>query len=90
MKRYRVLVVDDSLFMRAAVAKTLASGTFEVVGQAKDGKEPHSGYASLHNSLQEAIGQWRVFKQSRSEMTWRNIVSYYNNAIGTFNRGFGR
>lgn len=38
MKRYRVLVVDDSLFMRAAVAKTLATGPFEVVGQAKDGK----------------------------------------------------
>jgi len=68
----------------------LSKAVTDAKAQAKDGKEPHSGYASLHNSLQEAIGQWRVFKQSRSEMTWRNIVSYYNNAIGTFNRGFGR
>ena len=37
-RRIRVLIVDDSLFMRAAIAKTLAAGPFEVVGQAKDGK----------------------------------------------------
>lgn len=47
MKRYRVLVVDDSLFMRAAVAKTLATGPFEVVGQAKDGKEALAQVAKL-------------------------------------------
>lgn len=68
----------------------LSKAVADAKAQAKDGKEPHHGYMSLHNSLQEAVGQWRVFKQSRSEMTWRNIVSYYNNAIGTFNRGFGR
>lgn len=39
IKRIRVLIVDDSLFMRAAIAKTLSTGPFEVVGQAKDGKE---------------------------------------------------
>jgi len=39
MKRVRVLIVDDSLFMRAAIAKALSTGPFEVVGQAKDGKE---------------------------------------------------
>jgi len=38
VKKIRVLIVDDSLFMRAAIAKTLATGPFEVVGQAKDGK----------------------------------------------------
>ncbi|HEY4179177.1 MAG TPA: chemotaxis response regulator protein-glutamate methylesterase [Kofleriaceae bacterium] len=38
-KKIRVLVVDDSLFMRAAITKTLANGQFEIVGQAKDGKE---------------------------------------------------
>jgi two-component system chemotaxis response regulator CheB len=38
-KKVRVLVVDDSLFMRAAIAKTLSAGPFEVVGQAKDGNE---------------------------------------------------
>lgn len=39
MKRIRVLVVDDSLFMRAAIAKTLSTPAFEIVGQAKDGKD---------------------------------------------------
>jgi two-component system chemotaxis response regulator CheB len=39
VKRIRVLVVDDSLFMRAAIAKTLATPAFEIVGQAKDGKD---------------------------------------------------
>lgn len=39
-RRVRVLIVDDSMFMRGAIAKTLnASGQFEVVGQAKDGDE---------------------------------------------------
>jgi two-component system chemotaxis response regulator CheB len=36
----RVLVVDDSMFMRGAISKTLtATGRFEVIGQAKDGEE---------------------------------------------------
>ena len=36
----RILVVDDSMFMRGAIAKTLTStGSFEVVGQARDGRE---------------------------------------------------
>jgi len=38
-RRIRVLVVDDSLFMRAAIAKTLATGPFDIVGQAKDGTD---------------------------------------------------
>ena len=38
-RRIRVLVVDDSLFMRAAISKTLANGPFDVVGQAKNGRE---------------------------------------------------
>ncbi len=38
-KKIRVLIVDDSLFMRAAIAKTLAREPFEVVGQAKDGND---------------------------------------------------
>jgi len=44
----RVLIVDDSLFMRAAIAKTLATGPFEVVGQAKDGKDALAKIAQLH------------------------------------------
>lgn len=46
-RRIRVLIVDDSLFMRAAIAKTLATGAFEVVGQAKDGKEALAQIAKL-------------------------------------------
>jgi len=38
-KRIRVLIVDDSLFMRAAITKTLANGPFEIVGQAKSGSD---------------------------------------------------
>lgn len=36
----RVLVVDDSLFMRAAIKKTLTDrGNFTIVGQARDGRD---------------------------------------------------
>ena len=38
-RRLRVLIVDDSLFMRAAITKTLANGPFEIIGQAKDGND---------------------------------------------------
>lgn len=39
-KRLRVLLVDDSAFMRGAVARLLAADPrFEVVGQASDGAE---------------------------------------------------
>lgn len=38
-RRIRVLIVDDSLFMRAAIARALAGGPFEIVGQAKDGSD---------------------------------------------------
>lgn len=39
-RKMRVLVVDDSLFMRSAIARLLsADGRFEVIGQAKDGEE---------------------------------------------------
>jgi two-component system chemotaxis response regulator CheB len=39
VRKLRVLIVDDSLFMRAAIARALAAGPFEVVGQAKDGSD---------------------------------------------------
>lgn len=38
-RKIRVLIVDDSLFMRAAITKTLPTDRFEVVGQAKNGTE---------------------------------------------------
>src|SRR6185503_7637467 len=40
-------IVDDSLFMRAAIAKTLATPAFEIVGQAKDGKDALAQLAKL-------------------------------------------
>ncbi|MBA3462840.1 MAG: chemotaxis response regulator protein-glutamate methylesterase [Deltaproteobacteria bacterium] len=46
-KKIRVLIVDDSLFMRAAITKTLSTPAFEVVGQAKDGKEALAQIAKL-------------------------------------------
>lgn len=40
MAKLRVLVVDDSAFMRSAIARLLESDSrFEVVGQAKDGQD---------------------------------------------------
>jgi two-component system chemotaxis response regulator CheB len=40
MSKIRVLVTDDSLFMRAAIKKLLgADGRFEIVGEAKDGRD---------------------------------------------------
>jgi two-component system, chemotaxis family, protein-glutamate methylesterase/glutaminase len=46
-RKIRVLIVDDSLFMRAAIAKALAAGPFEVVGQAKDGSDALAQIARL-------------------------------------------
>lgn len=47
-RKIRVLVVDDSMFMRAAIARTLAAaGLFEVIGQAKDGVEAVSQVRAL-------------------------------------------
>ncbi|MCW5806320.1 MAG: chemotaxis response regulator protein-glutamate methylesterase [Deltaproteobacteria bacterium] len=47
LRKIRVLIVDDSLFMRAAIAKTLAAGPFEVVGQARDGTDALAQVAKL-------------------------------------------
>jgi two-component system chemotaxis response regulator CheB len=44
----RVLIVDDSMFMRGAIAKTLkATGGFEIVGQAQNGEEAVKRVAEL-------------------------------------------
>lgn len=47
LRRIRVLIVDDSLFMRAAIARALAGGPFDVVGQAKDGHDALAQIARL-------------------------------------------
>jgi two-component system chemotaxis response regulator CheB len=46
-RKIRVLIVDDSLFMRAAIARALAGGPFEIVGQAKDGSDAIAQIARL-------------------------------------------
>ena len=51
-RRIRVLIVDDSLFMRAAIARALASGPFEVVGQAKDG---HDAIAQIQRLAPDVV-----------------------------------
>jgi two-component system chemotaxis response regulator CheY len=43
----RILVVDDSKFMRGLVGKTLAAAGHEVVGQAEDGAQAVERYAEL-------------------------------------------
>ena len=47
-KKIKVLITDDSLFMRAAIKKMLVSdGRFEVVGEAKNGREAVDKVAAL-------------------------------------------
>jgi two-component system, chemotaxis family, protein-glutamate methylesterase/glutaminase len=52
LRRIRVLIVDDSLFMRAAIARALAGGPFEVVGQAKDG---HDAIAQIQRLAPDVV-----------------------------------
>jgi two-component system, chemotaxis family, protein-glutamate methylesterase/glutaminase len=48
LKKIRVLITDDSLFMRAAIKKILgADGRFEIVGEAKNGREAVDKVAAL-------------------------------------------
>ncbi|HET9627423.1 MAG TPA: chemotaxis response regulator protein-glutamate methylesterase [Kofleriaceae bacterium] len=51
-RKLRVLIVDDSLFMRAAIARALAAGPFEIVGQAKDG---HDAIAQIARLLPDVV-----------------------------------
>ncbi len=48
-RKIKVLITDDSMFMRAAIKKTLdAAGAFDVVGQARDGKDALDKVVQLH------------------------------------------
>jgi two-component system chemotaxis response regulator CheB len=51
-RRIRVLIVDDSLFMRAAIRKALAGGAFDIVGQAKDGND---ALAQIHKLSPDVV-----------------------------------
>ena len=45
---YKVLIVDDSMFIRKQISQILTSEGFEVVGNAEDGEEGYEMYKSLH------------------------------------------
>ncbi|WP_019177209.1 response regulator [Methanomassiliicoccus luminyensis] len=47
----RVLIVDDSMVMRAMIKDVLTKDGFEVVGQAKNGKEALEQYQQLRPDL---------------------------------------
>ncbi len=47
----RVLIVDDSTFMRKRLRHTLSSQGAEIVGEAKDGNEAVSSYEKLRPDL---------------------------------------
>lgn len=47
----RVLVVDDSAFMRSRVKRLLTEGGMQIIGEARDGKEAAEQYAKLRPDL---------------------------------------
>jgi two-component system chemotaxis response regulator CheY len=47
----KALIVDDSMVMRAMIRDILTKGGFDVVGQAKNGKEAVEQYAMLSPDL---------------------------------------
>ncbi len=48
---YRVLVVDDSMFIRKQLSQILTSESFDVVGSASDGAEGYEKYKELHPNI---------------------------------------
>ena len=48
---YRVLIVDDSMFVAKQISQILTSEGFEVVGTAKDGLEGVEKYKELHPNI---------------------------------------
>ena len=46
----------------------------------KTGKEVEHGYTNLVAKLESMVGQWRTFKDSKSPLTYRNIISDYNDS----------
>ena len=50
-KAYRVLVVDDSMFVTKQISQILTSEGFNVVGTAKDGQEGLEKYKELYPNV---------------------------------------
>ena len=58
-EKIRVLVADDSAFMRKVLLSILDSdGAFEVVGEARDGRE--TGVVSLEDILKLMFGEVKL------------------------------
>ena len=51
MAESRILVVDDSAFMRSRIKRLLTDGGMSVVGEARDGREAVEEYARLKPDL---------------------------------------
>ena len=58
--------------------------------RAKTGKDPHYNFKLIADKLSTLIGGWRTLKNMPMQSTYRNVIGYYNDAIGYMNRGFDR
>lgn len=50
-KPYRILLVDDSMFVRKQLSQILTSEGFEIAGEASDGVEGFEKYKELHPNV---------------------------------------
>ncbi|WMJ81553.1 response regulator [Clostridium sp. MB40-C1] len=69
----RVLIVDDSEFMRLSIKKVLDENNIEVVGEAKDGIEAVSKYKLLKPSL---VTMDLTMPKMEGENAIKEIISY--------------
>ena len=58
--------------------------------KAKAGKDPHYNFKLISDKLSTLIGGWRTLKNMPMQSTYRNVIGYYNDAIGYMNKGFDR
>ncbi|QXZ08724.1 YiiG family protein [Comamonas sp. Y33R10-2] len=91
----------DSLQNKAEVAKVDAivkelETTLEAFNKAiadekaKSGKDPHYNYKLISDKLSTLVGSWRTLKSNPTQNGYRNLVGYYNDAVGYMGRGFER
>ena len=57
--------------------------------KAKTGKDPHYNYKLISDKMSTLVGAWRTLKTSPTQAGYRNLVGYYNDAVGYMSRGFG-
>lgn len=87
----RVLVADDSAFMRRVLASALRTGGFDVVGEARDGDEALAMWASLKPDAMtldlampgtDGIGVLRALRQAGETSVPVVVVSAFSPAHG--------